>query len=209
MTTTVIDLLRHGEPEGGPMFRGNTDHPLSSRGWQQMETALAPGERWDVVLTSPLQRCRAFAGQVGSRLDVPVHSDDRLREISFGAWEGHTTEQVTRRWGEALQRFWNNPADHPPPQGEALADFRARVVEAWHHWNTRLAGQRVLLICHGGVIRMILAEVLEIPLQASFRVLAVPYAGRSRVRLDQTPHGAMACLISHGMSQNSPLEGQG
>lgn len=205
MTTTVIDLIRHGEPEGGPMFRGHTDHPLSDRGWQQMETALAAGECWDAVLTSPLQRCASFASAVGTRLGVPVYQDERLAEISFGAWEGQTTEQVAQTWGDALQRFWGDPVNHPPPGGETLAAFRLRVLDAWAHWSASLAGQRVLLVCHGGVIRMVLAGVLEIPLQASFRVLAVPYASRSRIRLDDTPHGPMACLLSHGPS----LEGQG
>ena len=47
MTTTLIDLIRHGEPEGGPMFRGQTDHPLSATGWQQMRGAIGDGEHWD------------------------------------------------------------------------------------------------------------------------------------------------------------------
>lgn len=54
------------------------------------------------------------------------------------------------------------------------------------------------MVCHGGVIRMVLAEILETPLEAAFRTVAVPYASRSRIRLDDSPHGPLACLLSHG-----------
>ncbi|MFL1407356.1 histidine phosphatase family protein [Marinobacter sp. M1N3S26] len=202
MTTTLIDLIRHGEPEGGPMFRGQTDHPLSETGWRQMRGALNDGEHWDAIVASPLLRCAVFAREQAERLGVPLHTEPRLREIGFGDWEGHTTPQVMATWGEALQRFWDNPVDHPPPGGESLAAFRARVMEAWHHWNRQLAGKRILMVCHGGVIRMILADILETPLDAAFRTVAVPYASRSRIRLDESPHGRLTCLLSHGSLDN-------
>lgn len=198
MSTTLIDLIRHGEPEGGPMFRGQTDHPLSELGWHQMRQAMATDDHWDVIVTSPLTRCLGFATTLSEQLGLPVHTEERLREISFGDWEGHTTEQVMARWGDALQRFWHNPMDHPPPGGETLAGFRERVSDAWRHWTQELSGQRVLVVCHGGVIRMILSQVLETPLEAAFRTLAVPYACRSRIRLDTSEHGRLACLLSHG-----------
>ena len=199
MTTTLIDLIRHGEPEGGPMFRGQADHHLSETGWQQMRQAVSDNDHWDVIVTSPLLRCAEFARELSQRLALPLHTEDRLTEIGFGDWEGHTTAQVMDTWGDALQRFWDNPVANPPPDGEALAEFRERVVAAWNQLTRDLAGQRVLVVCHGGVIRMILAEVLETPLEAAFRTVAVPYANRSRIRLDDSPHGRLACLLSHGI----------
>ncbi|MFC4260792.1 histidine phosphatase family protein [Marinobacter lacisalsi] len=201
MTTTLIDLIRHGEPEGGPMFRGQTDHALSEQGWQQMRRAITPEDHWDVIVTSPLLRCTGFAREMADRLGVPMHTEQRLQEIGFGDWEGHTTDQVMATWGDALQQFWSNPVAYPPPGGETLADFRKRVSQAWAHWTQALAGQRVLVVCHGGVIRMVLAEILETPLEAAFRTMAVPYASRSRIRLDESPHGRLACLLSHGSLQ--------
>ena len=56
----VIDLIRHGEPEGGRRYRGATDDPLTAAGWRQMEAAVA-GLSWQRIYSSPLVRCADFA----------------------------------------------------------------------------------------------------------------------------------------------------
>ncbi|EON92296.1 phosphoglycerate mutase [Marinobacter lipolyticus SM19] len=197
-STTTIDLIRHGEPAGGPMFRGSQDDPLSDLGWQQMRSAISDTEEWDLVVTSPLLRCHRFAEQLATNRQLPLERDERLREISFGAWEGMTADAIQADAPEALNRFWSDPVAYPPPGGETMDEFHARVRDSWHHWCREAAGQRVLVVCHGGVIRMILAEVMGIPLNRSFSALAVPYACRSRVRIDQSEHGIFSSLLSHG-----------
>ncbi|MDX1635572.1 MAG: histidine phosphatase family protein [Marinobacter sp.] len=196
--TTLVDLIRHGEPEGGPMFRGSKDDPLSARGWAQMQAAIKADEQWDAVLSSPLQRCHVFATDLAGRLDLPLYQDDRLREISFGDWEGLTAEGIGERYGpDALSRFWADAGRYPPPGGEPFADFQARVQAAWQDWTSRLAGQRVLLVCHGGVIRVVLGHVMGIRQDRVLSAMTVPYACRSRVRLDHSDHGTLSCLESH------------
>lgn len=197
-TTTRIDLIRHGEPEGGPMFRGSKDDPLSRQGWQQMEQAMADGPAWDVVLSSPLKRCQQFAATVAARQRLPLQIDERLREIAFGEWEGLTAAAIETKYPGQLSRFWADAEANPPPQGELLSTFQSRVLAAWDHWTERLAGQNVLLVCHGGVIRVILGQVLGIPRERTLSALDVPYAGCSRVRLDRNDHGSFHCLMSHG-----------
>nr|WP_297797837.1 alpha-ribazole phosphatase family protein [uncultured Marinobacter sp.] len=197
-STTTIDLIRHGEPAGGPMFRGSQDDPLSALGWQQMQAAISNKDEWDLVVTSPLLRCRRFAEQLATDRQLPLEHDERLREISFGDWEGMTADAILADAPEALTRFWNDPVAHPPPGGESMSEFHARVRDGWHHWCREAAGQRVLVVCHGGVIRMILAEVMGIPLNRSFSAMAVPYACRSRLRIDQSEHGVFSSLLSHG-----------
>ncbi len=197
--TTLVDLIRHGEPEGGPMFRGSKDDPLSTRGWDQMRAAIGAEEHWDAILASPMKRCHAFATELAGQLGVPLHEDDRLREISFGDWEGLTAEAIGQRFGQdSLARFWADAEGYPPPGGEAFADFQARVQAAWQDWTERLAGQRVLLVCHGGVIRVVLGHVMGIRQDRVLSAVAVPYACRSRVRLDQSEHGTLSCLVAHG-----------
>lgn len=196
-TTTVIDLIRHGEPEGGPMFRGSKDDPLSALGWQQMEKAIGNNNCWDVILSSPMQRCRHFADRLAERLGLPLHTDERLREISFGEWEGLTASEIEARYGERLALFWADAEANPPPGGELLSQFQARVLAAWEEWTGELAGKHILLVCHGGVIRVALGEIMGIPRERTLSAVAVPYAWCSRVRLDRTEHGTLDCLMSH------------
>lgn len=196
--TTIIDLIRHGEPQGGPKFRGSQDDPLSDLGWQQMRAAVHDNDQWDVIVTSPLLRCVEFATEVATARNLPLHVEERLREVNFGAWEGKTTAEVVAEEGEKLSRFWEDPVANTPPGAETITDFNQRVVEGWQHWRDTLAGQRALVVCHGGVIRMILADVMGIPLQKSFAGVAVPFACRSRIRVDQSDFGTLTSLHSHG-----------
>ncbi|AMQ88958.1 histidine phosphatase family protein [Marinobacter sp. LQ44] len=197
MTTTVIDLMRHGEPEGGQMFRGSKDDPLSPVGWQQMEAAVHGHDHWDAIVSSPMTRCRLFAEQLAQRRRIPLHIEDDLREIGFGDWEGLTSRQVQERYGDHLSRFWQDPINSNPPGGEAMTDFYQRVTLGFDRWQDKLASQRILVVCHGGVIRMVLAKVLGIPLEKSFAGFSVPYACRSRIQVDQSEFGTFRSLVSH------------
>lgn len=195
---TWVDLLRHGQPEGGQRYRGRLDDPLSELGWRQMHSALDKDEHWDVIVTSSLQRCRAFAEAVAAERNLPFHVEPGFMEIDFGHWEGLTTEEILIRDGAHLTAFWADGTRHPPPGGEAFEDFFRRVGRAWDNWTERLRGQRILLVCHGGVIRMAVAHALKLPPQAMMAGLSVPYASRSRLRLDRTEYGLLSSLIHHG-----------
>jgi alpha-ribazole phosphatase len=199
-TTTLIDLIRHGEPEGGPMYRGSKDDALSATGWQQMRNAINSTDTWDAIITSPMQRCVHFARELADLHQIPMHTDQRLREISFGTWEGRTAESIMASEGERLQQFWADPVTNMAPGGEPATDFYCRVVESWHHWQQELAGQNLLIVCHGGVIRMIIADVMSIPLKQAFSGLAVPYACRTRIQAGTSDYERLQSLIAHGCS---------
>ena len=203
--TTLIDLIRHGEPEGGPRFRGAQDDPLSATGWEQMETAIASCCHWDAVLTSPLLRCRGFAESVARQCQLPLYIEDRLREIAFGEWEGLTADVIRERWGKRLELFWADAQNNPPPGGELLSHFQQRVLAAWDEWTARLSGQNILLVGHGGVIRVILGHILGISQERTLSSISMPYGWCSRVRLDRTLHGDLDCLMAHS-SHVIPIE---
>jgi alpha-ribazole phosphatase len=146
-----------------------------------------------------MERCIRFAETVAERLAIPLHSDVRLREIGFGEWEGMTLEQIQTRYGkERLARFWADAELNTPPGGERLSHFQLRIEAAWQEWTERLAGQRVLLVCHGGVVRVAIGAIMGIPRERVLSAMQVPYACRSRVRLDRSDHGSLSCLVSHG-----------
>jgi len=193
---TTIDLLRHGAPEGGNRYRGSLDDPLSEQGWTQMRTAVGQHCPWQFVISSPLRRCADFARKLAERHQLPWQPEPAFQEMSFGAWEGRTAADILLTTPEALDNFWRDPLHHPPPGGESLVDCNARVLTAWHAMLERYQGQHVLLVSHGGVIRILLRHVLDMPLARIWR-LEVPYASISRVRVHGVDADAQPLLVFH------------
>jgi alpha-ribazole phosphatase len=189
MTTTVttIDLLRHGACEGGEIFRGSSDVALSAHGWQQMRAAIAQDAApWQSVVSSSLQRCARFAEEVAAQRQLPLQLEARLQEIHFGDWEMRTHKDVQREAPGMVQRFFEDPFNVTPPNGELMTDFRDRVMAAAQELLQQHAGRHILLVTHGAVIRVLLCEWLHLS-YAAFSNIAVPYASFSRLRLFQMP----------------------
>jgi alpha-ribazole phosphatase/probable phosphoglycerate mutase len=194
---TQIDLLRHGEPVGGRRYRGQTDDPLSETGWQQMRAAVMGRRDWDVLYSSPLRRCAEFAQDLSGQLSLPVKTDERLKEIGFGDWEGRTPDEIRRDDPRRLENFWRDPIGNRPEGAETLASFQARVAAAWAEIGAAHAGQRVLIVGHAGITRMILSLVLGSPAEHMFR-FQVDNAGLTRIRILGVGTQAIPMLVFHG-----------
>jgi len=158
---TTVELLRHGEPVGGSRFRGQVDDPLSERGWQQMRAAVDGADHWQQVVTSPLQRCHAFADWLAGQRGIPVSVEPRFAEVGFGEWEGYSRTELEQRSPGQVARFYTDPIAHRPAGAEPLDEFVARVTAGFEQLLADYAGQSVLVIAHAGVIRAILANVLN------------------------------------------------
>ncbi|MEJ5061682.1 MULTISPECIES: alpha-ribazole phosphatase family protein [unclassified Pseudomonas] len=161
--TLRLDLLRHGETELGGGLRGSLDDALTDIGWQQMRAAVAEQGPWDRLVSSPLQRCARFAEELAEKLGLPVELNKDLQELHFGAWEGQSTAKLMETDAEALGLFWADPYSFTPPQGEPVTAFSARVLAAVTRLQAAYAGERVLLISHGGVMRLLLAQARGLP----------------------------------------------
>lgn len=161
--TLRLDLLRHGETDLGGGLRGSLDDALTEKGWQQMRAAVMERGPWDRLVSSPLQRCARFAEELAGQLDLPLEFDRNLQELHFGAWEGQSAAALMETDAEALGLFWADPYSFTPPEGEPVADFAARVLAAVARVQAAYAGQRVLLISHGGVMRLLLAQARGLP----------------------------------------------
>jgi alpha-ribazole phosphatase/probable phosphoglycerate mutase len=193
MSQTIIDLMRHGEPVGGRKYRGQLDDPLSEKGWAQMRAKLADHAPWHRVISSPLSRCRAFAEALSTERCLPLHCDDRLKEVGFGVWEGKTAAQLNEEDPHQLPRFRADPVKARPAGAEPLEQFYRRVVSTLDEIIARHQREHVLIVCHAGVIRMVLAHVLEIPLRHAYRI-EVASAALSRFAFDA---GASPRLVFH------------
>lgn len=183
---TTIDLLRHGACEGGQIFRGSTNSALTELGRKQMHRAITerPDQtnKWQHIICSPLQRCESFAQSLGQAYHCPVHTETSLKEIYFGDWEGLLTDDVQQVSPDTVEAFWQDPVHNTPPNGESLTDFRDRVASIWLEMLKQYKGQHSLVVTHGGVIRVLLAQVLQMPLRP-LSFLSVPHACLSQIKI--------------------------
>ena len=182
-----LDFLRHGIPVGGPRYRGDgVDDPLAPEGlaamWQAVESQTSEGLiPWDLVISSPLKRCHAFAEDYARQTGLPLTIEPRLREIGLGAWEGLSHDEVKHHWAEAYAAYKRDIVTGMPFGSESVLGFMERVREALDELAERHAGQRVLVVCHAVVMRASLAIALDVPPQALNRI-RVDYASFLHLR---------------------------
>jgi alpha-ribazole phosphatase/probable phosphoglycerate mutase len=186
MPITTIDLLRHGEPMGGRRYRGQIDDPLSEKGWNEMWQAVTapPSPPWQQIICSPLRRCAEFAERLSEKTGIPLVSDDRLKEVGFGVWEGKTGDELRATDPDIISRFYRDPIGHRPAGAEPLDRFSERVNNAFDDCLARYEGQHLLIIAHAGVIRAIVARALSAPLCSMYR-LSVATAAITRLQKDE------------------------
>ena len=184
-TVTTIDLLRHGQCQGGEIFRGSTDVALTDHGWEQMRQSTQELMPWDQVVSSPLLRCRQFAEQLAEQRALPLKTFDAFREIHFGDWEGRPHLEIQKNNGELLKQFWSDPLNCTPPNGEAITDFQVRVMGCFDQLLAQHRGQHWLLVSHGAVMRIVMCSLLNMPL-TSISNIAIPYACLTRFCIYET-----------------------
>lgn len=165
-----LDLLRHGETELGGGLRGSLDDALTALGWAQMRDAVQGKGPWERIVSSPLQRCGLFARELSAQLDIPLTFDKDLQELHFGAWEGRSAAALMETDEQALGLFWADPYAFTPPDGEPVLAFSERVLAAVERLQENFAGERVLVVCHGGVMKLLLARARGLPREQLLQV---------------------------------------
>lgn len=184
MPTTIIDLLRHGELEGGVRYRGNIEEALTDAGRSHMDDVWRHlREKVEIIATSPLGRCREPAEAWAKHANIPCHIEPRLCEMHYGAWEGLNKEEIEQQFPGWLARWRENPVGMEIPGAERVEAFAERVVEGWEALLKKHAGKHVLVVGHSGTLRVILAHVLGAPLP-TIRRLVMPYGSWIRVLHD-------------------------
>lgn len=158
MSETLI-LSRHGETAWNKEQRlqGSQDIPLSKKGIKQAEflakklTTL----KIDTIITSKLQRASQTAEIVGKKLGIRIEKKHGFNERSYGQFEGRIWSEVKKELavsGLILDSF-----------AEPFADFSARVLATLNNLLTRHLNQKILIICHGGVLRVLLEHLRKTP----------------------------------------------
>ena len=164
----VIDLIRHGAPIGGKMYRGHSiDHPLSEQGWQQMRDSIGDYDQWDQIISSPMIRCSEFAQEVSHNHNIPLQIIDNLKEVGFGAWEGKNALDIDPK---EFSNFYHDPLNNRPAGSEHLEDFINRVVQSWKSILQEYHGKHLLIVAHAGVIRAIVAHVVYSEIMGMYKI---------------------------------------
>ena len=185
MRETLIDFIRHGEPEGGRRYRGNAvDDALSEKGWQQMWDAVGERPPWQQIVSSPMRRCSAFAEKLADGCGLDLRIDDRFREVGFGCWEGLSPDEILARNPEDYEAFYRDPVRNRPAGAETLEDFGQRVAAALEDILSHHKVQHVLVVAHAGVVRAVLGYVLNTDPVAWYRT-RIDNAAFTRFRNDR------------------------
>jgi len=165
---TRLLLIRHGEVEASyqKKFGGRMDINLSPNGRRQARilARYLRGKTIDAIYASPMKRVQQT---LAPTLRQSTHSQeilDDLREIDFGHWTSLGWREVEEQFGFQAHEWLDQIHRHGVPGGESGKVFRARVEPLLARIIDRHPGQNIAIFCHGGVIRMILAILLKLPL---------------------------------------------
>lgn len=165
-----IYIVRHGETNGNlrGVLQGWTDEPLNERGRElTIITAKALSDiKFDVAISSPLSRAYETAEIIlreSKRSTPPIQTDDRLKEMFFGEWEGlGLTKENFEIPSEHFNDFYDNPfAFKNSESGESIQEVCARTGEFYQELVKKFHNETILLTTHGFALRTMLQQVYE------------------------------------------------
>lgn len=165
---TRILFIRHGEVEVAyhRVFGGRIDMELSPAGHGQA-TSLAhylADVNIDRLVVSSMRRAQMTAGPLAQLKRLTPLIEPNLREVDFGDWTGLSWQQVQERYGVSAFDWLRELDAGTLPGAEPMPAYRARVAAGLEPVLATKPGDTVAVVCHGGVIRMALSILLDIPL---------------------------------------------
>ncbi len=184
MARGLILAARHPRPRvGSRVCYGRLDvalaEPAATGAAALIAAARDPIER---IVTSPLSRAQDVARAVAAQTGALLHTDDRLAEMDFGAWEGQPWATIPRA---EIDAWAADPLRYRPGGGEAVADVLRRVRRAWT--GIASSADTTLVVTHAGPVRCLLHVALGVPILDAIQA-SVAYG--SVTRIEVTPRAA-------------------
>ena len=207
----IIYLMRHGETEWNKEGRlqGQSDIPLNELGLE-LAKKTAEGLQdvpFDAVFSSPLQRALVTAEIIVGDRKLPVATDDRLKEIHFGAGEGARFAAAKEDPGHPLHNFFRRPDQYCPTDGaETFEQARARAKDFLQDRIIPLEEScgNVLIVAHGAFNRGILNMIAGIPDRDFWRI-SLPNCAVSILELKE---GNLKILEESRVYYDGPVNGR-
>ena len=198
-----IYLLRHGKVAADAALYGATDVAVMPEVNQAIVNNIRQQKLiFNRIYSSPLQRCKTLAQgisrQCGERKNAPSSDEvivkKDLQEMNFGEFDGVLFDHIYQdkaQW-HLLEKFWQAPSQYPLPQAEPLLMFYQRVAKAWQCicqtlTNENIPNSQHLVVCHGGVIRMILATLFNDDIEQAhwYKKYTIGYGSLTHITVEQ------------------------
>ena len=185
-TATRLLLIRHGEVEASYQnkFGGRIDMNLSPNGKRQARVLAnyLDGKTIDAIYASPMKRVQQTLAPTLKRSPHQQTIYPDLREIDFGRWTSLGWREVEDQFGFKSHEWLHQIQNHGAPDGESGKVFRRRIEPCLCQIIDQHPGENVAIFCHGGVIRMMLAILLKLPLPVTHQ-FDIEYASITQVAL--------------------------
>ncbi len=206
---TQLLLIRHGETQWNAdgRIQGHRDIGLSPRGLRQAQllAQFLARESIDAVFASDLSRARDTALPLAQSLGRALQTDARLRERSFGLFEGHTYDEAQSNWPHEYAIWMRREPAHAVPGGESYLAARARVLACLGEIVGAHAGGTVAVVTHGGVLDVVYRAAFGIPWETP-RSHLLPNASINRVNARGAAPGSLPTLTVLAWAQAGHLE---
>jgi alpha-ribazole phosphatase len=161
---TRLYLVRHGELVTSKEWRyvGQMDVELNETGKKQIQnlSSRLSSEQIEMIFSSDLTRTIESAEIIGNKLEIINEPISELREINLGVWEGLTLEEIEESFPEDLVKRSEDIKDFRIINGESFSDVKKRVIPKLKDIIEGNVSKRILVIAHGGVNRIIIADAL-------------------------------------------------
>ena len=161
---TKLLLVRHGQSAANleGVFAGQIDPALTELGYRQAECTaefIARTYTVDGIYSSDLQRAYHTGLAVSEKLGLPITTDQGLREIFAGDWEGRTFEEIEARYPTAYHCWRENIGHAETPGGETVLQLYDRVSDALQRTAEAHPGKTIVIATHATPIRLLMTAL--------------------------------------------------
>ena len=175
MKETEIILIRHGETEWNSQKRmqGHSNSDLSEVGRAQIQALgeFMKNESFDHIYSSDSLRARQTAEAITQYSGHTLQFDQRIREKNLGVFEGLTSTEAKERHPEIYRLFKTAGANYVIDEGESTQQLLERALEFIEEIRLRHPQERVVMVTHGGVVRVLMKHALGLSIDAPTRFI--------------------------------------
>lgn len=160
-----IYLVRHGETNANVEKRycGQTDVDLNHKGLRDAASIakVLKNISLDSIVSSDLKRTLKTAELINEYHQLELELNPDFREINFGKFENLTFEEIGVKYPEEKVKMIKEKINYNFLEGESLSVLYKRVIKSFNKLLEAKENENILIVSHGGVIRMILTEILS------------------------------------------------